>query len=133
MLSLKYRVRLNTILMLVLIIIAGCARKKPDEVVSVNGHGLQADFFDAVYRTSIEFRDTDQFNAAKLKLFIHDRLLNDLIFQAKARDMEMENDEGAAREIQTLEKNLLTRHQGVYYQKIVPDTFNVTDSEIQAA
>ena len=116
---------------IMLLLILGCEKKESLVVLNVGNQKMDVATFIQQFQMSSDYKNFSRFSAKDLKHFANKFLVDNLLFQAEGYARGYDQDSSIIRQIEQEKKRILTRGNGLLYQKIIPDKFPVTEKEIQ--
>ena len=122
--------------MLSLICLSACTSNEENNVenndylVQAGGQGLEADIFIRRYQLSKDFADAEQIDKSKVKSFVDQFFLENLLFQAEGYRIDLYDQEIIQNQIKKNKKDLLTQTNGPLYRAITAN-ITVTEDEIR--
>lgn len=117
--------------LIMLLFVLGCAKKESTVVISVGDQKMDVATFVRQFQMSSNYKNLSQFSAKDLKHFANEFLVDNLLFQAEGYARGYDQDSSIIMQIEQEKKRILTRGNGLLYQKIIPGKFPVTEEEIQ--
>ncbi|HNR67621.1 MAG TPA: peptidylprolyl isomerase [bacterium] len=132
MMIMKIKIRAAFLLVLLVLTLAACSRKTP-VAVRVGEQQLTMDELATLFRNSPHYIRAHEFSAERLNEFVEKEVVDDLLFQQQGYRLGLDQDSLLLKRIDYLTRDLLTREDGLLYKTILPDSFVVSESEIEQA
>ena len=117
---------------LLALFILSCGPADTSYILDIKGNRLNSDLVIQRYRVSSGFHKNEAVDTADLKQFIEDHLIENLLFQAEARDMGLLKDERVLADLEREKKVAMVRGNGPLFEKVVPKGFPVSEADVAA-
>jgi len=121
----------SLLLILTLLILVSCARKKDTVIVSVDGQNLDREVFTRRYRLSIDFRKNSHFTREMVVDFIDKNFIDDLLLQAEAYASGIDKEPDLAQQLDKQKKRLLIKPNGPLYRYILRGKVTASDDDVK--
>ena len=112
------------------LLILSCGPADNSYILDIEGSQLDSDMVIQRYRISKGFQKNEHLDPADLKQFIEDHLIENLLFQAEARDIGLLKDERVIADLEGEKKKVMVRGNGPLFNKIVPKGFPVSEADV---
>ncbi len=117
----------------VVVVLLACGEDKGTWLVKVKNQTLEQEPFIRRYKMAREYSQHPAITTELIKQFIDKNQLENLLFQAEAHALKLDQDSTIAAQLKQEKRRMLTRNGGPLFKAVVPASFTPTEEELQAA